>query len=84
MVAQNGRGELTVRDSHEYGGTHDLFDKNFINEMIIDYLRKFVQRLVSHRELEWPLYQNNKRGILFILFLRSRGFILSMLSELQE
>ncbi|HVW63115.1 MAG TPA: FAD-dependent oxidoreductase, partial [Puia sp.] len=43
MVSQNGRGELTVGDSHEYGLTHDPFDKDFIFRMILDYLRKFVQ-----------------------------------------
>ncbi len=43
MVSQNGRGELTVGDSHEYGLTHDPFDKKFINEMIIDYLKGFAQ-----------------------------------------
>jgi len=42
MVSQNGRGELTVGDSHEYGLTHDPFDKDFINRMIIDYLRRFA------------------------------------------
>ena len=43
MVSQNGRGELTVGDSHEYGLTHDPFDKGFINKMILDYLRKFAR-----------------------------------------
>jgi FAD dependent oxidoreductase TIGR03364 len=42
MVAQNGRGELTVGDSHEYGLTHDPFDKEFINRKILDYLRCFA------------------------------------------
>ncbi len=42
MVAQNGRGELTIGDSHEYGLTHDPFDKDFINRKILDYLRKFA------------------------------------------
>jgi FAD dependent oxidoreductase TIGR03364 len=42
MVSQNGRGELTVGDSHEYGLTHDPFDKEFINRKILDYLRKFA------------------------------------------
>lgn len=42
MVAQNGRGELTVGDSHEYGLTHDPFDKDFINRKILDYLRRFA------------------------------------------
>ena len=42
MVSQNGRGELTIGDSHEYGLTHDPFDKDFINRMILDYLRQFA------------------------------------------
>jgi FAD dependent oxidoreductase TIGR03364 len=43
MVSQNGRGELTIGDSHEYALTHDPFDKDFINKMILDYLKKFAQ-----------------------------------------
>jgi glycine/D-amino acid oxidase-like deaminating enzyme len=43
MVAQNGRGELTVGDSHEFGSTHDPFDRGFINKMILDYLRSFAR-----------------------------------------
>lgn len=42
MVSQNGRGELTVGDSHEYGLTHDPFDKEFINRMVLDYCRTFA------------------------------------------
>jgi len=43
MVAQNGRGELTIGDSHEYGLTHDPFDRQCINKMILDYLRTFAR-----------------------------------------
>ena len=42
MVSQNGRGELTIGDSHEYGPIHDPFDKQFINALILTYLRKFA------------------------------------------
>lgn len=42
MVSQNGRGELTIGDSHEYGFTFDPFDKQFINKMILDYLKQFT------------------------------------------
>lgn len=42
MVSQNGRGELTIGDSHEYGLTFDPFDKEFINKMIVDYLKQFA------------------------------------------
>jgi FAD dependent oxidoreductase TIGR03364 len=42
MVAQNHIGELTVGDSHEYGLVHDPFDKDFINQMILKYLKTFT------------------------------------------
>lgn len=43
MVAQNESGELTIGDSHEYGNTHDPFDKQAINQLILDYLRQFAR-----------------------------------------
>ena len=43
MVSQNGESELTIGDSHEYGLVHDPFDKQFINQLIIDYLKQFAQ-----------------------------------------
>jgi FAD dependent oxidoreductase TIGR03364 len=43
MVSQNGNGELTIGDSHEYGLTPDPFDRTFINNMILDYLGGFAQ-----------------------------------------
>lgn len=42
MVSQNGEGELTIGDSHEYGLVHDPFDRQFINKLIVDYLKKFA------------------------------------------
>jgi FAD dependent oxidoreductase TIGR03364 len=42
LISQNGRGEVTIGDSHEYGFTHDPFIRNNINSLIINYLRKFV------------------------------------------
>lgn len=42
MVSQNGNSELTIGDSHEYGLTHDPFDKVFINELILHYLNTFA------------------------------------------
>lgn len=51
MVSQNGEGELTVGDSHEYGPVHDPFDKEFINQMILDYLKTFA------RLKNWQLLQ---------------------------
>jgi len=42
MVSQNGSGELTIGDSHEYGPVHDPFDKQFINNLITAYLQTFA------------------------------------------
>ena len=42
MVSQNAEGELTVGDSHEYASVFDPFDKQFINRLILDYLRQFT------------------------------------------
>lgn len=42
MVSQNGEGELTIGDSHEYGLVHDPFDRQMINDLILDYLKKLV------------------------------------------
>lgn len=43
MASQNGLGEITVGDSHEYALTFDPFDREFINKMILDYLSTFAR-----------------------------------------
>jgi FAD dependent oxidoreductase TIGR03364 len=43
MVSQNGEGELTIGDSHEYGRHLEPFDKEFINRLILDYMKTFAQ-----------------------------------------
>lgn len=43
LVSQNGEGELTIGDSHEYGPDFTPFDKEFINDMILQYLHTFLQ-----------------------------------------
>jgi FAD dependent oxidoreductase TIGR03364 len=42
MVAQNGLGELTIGDSHEYGPDIEVFDKAEIDAHILEYLRGFL------------------------------------------
>ncbi len=42
MAAQNESGELTISDSHEYGQMHEPFDKVFINDLILEYLKGFA------------------------------------------
>ena len=43
MVSQNQSGELIVGDSHEYGLTHDPFDRQMINKLILKYLSGFAR-----------------------------------------
>jgi FAD dependent oxidoreductase TIGR03364 len=42
MVSQNGCGELTIGDSHEYGLAVDIFDKPAVNGLILDYARQYL------------------------------------------
>ena len=69
MVSQNGRGELTVGDSHEYGPTHDPFDKDFINTMIVNYLRTFAQfkdsRIIETWNGTYPKLTNGETDLFF-------------------
>ncbi|MBT2749335.1 MULTISPECIES: TIGR03364 family FAD-dependent oxidoreductase [unclassified Lysobacter] len=43
MAAQNGRGEVTIGDSHAYAHTHDPFDEQSINAKVLDYLNRFLR-----------------------------------------
>ena len=42
MAAQNGAGEITIGDSHEYGLSPDPFDKKYINDLVLAYLSSFA------------------------------------------
>jgi glycine/D-amino acid oxidase-like deaminating enzyme len=43
MASQNQEGSLTLGDSHEYGWSHDPFDRDYINQLILNYLDSFMQ-----------------------------------------
>lgn len=51
MVSQNGRGELTIGDSHEYGADIGPFDRDEIDARVLEYLGGFLDvpglRIVS-------------------------------------
>lgn len=42
LVSQNGLGELTLGDSHEYGEDISLFNKELIDELVLRYLARFL------------------------------------------
>jgi FAD dependent oxidoreductase TIGR03364 len=43
MVSQNGSGELTIGDTHEYGLHLDPFDRTELNDLVLDYLKTFAR-----------------------------------------
>jgi FAD dependent oxidoreductase TIGR03364 len=53
MACQNENGQITVGDSHEYGLTHDPFDKEKINSMILSYLKKIAVFKEWHITESW-------------------------------
>jgi D-hydroxyproline dehydrogenase subunit beta len=42
MVSQTSSGHLTIGDSHEYGLVVDIFDKPHVNQLILDYARRYL------------------------------------------
>jgi FAD dependent oxidoreductase TIGR03364 len=43
LLSQTALGELTIGDSHEYGLTHDPFEREALNRAILCYLMGFAQ-----------------------------------------
>lgn len=42
MASQTADGSVTLGDSHEYGLAVDIFNKEIIDKLILDYLRRFA------------------------------------------
>ncbi len=43
LVSQNGDGGLTLGDTHEYGATHDPFQREAIDRLVLAYLEEFAR-----------------------------------------
>jgi len=43
LVSQNGDGGLTLGDTHEYGATHDPFQREAIDRLVLAYLDEFAR-----------------------------------------
>jgi D-hydroxyproline dehydrogenase subunit beta len=73
LVSQNGAGELTLGDSHEYGAEIEPFDKSHIDTLILKYLEGFLDaphlRIASrwqgtylkHRQKPWVVAHPDSR-----------------------
>jgi D-hydroxyproline dehydrogenase subunit beta len=52
MASQNADGRITIGDSHEYGLAVDIFNKDEIDRLILDYLRgmaRFPEMRIAER-----------------------------------
>ena len=67
MVSQNGKGELTVGDSHEYGLSFSPFDETYINDLISAYLKTFAVtdnwKLIQSWHGIYPKMTNGKTDV---------------------
>lgn len=53
LISQNGAGELTIGDSHEYGTDFEPFDKTFINDLILKYMHTFLDAPTYSIQEQW-------------------------------
>ncbi|MEK7257362.1 MAG: TIGR03364 family FAD-dependent oxidoreductase [Bacteroidota bacterium] len=53
LVSQTAKGEVTIGDSHEYGLDVSPFDRDFINQLILDYLETFAVLPNLHLAETW-------------------------------
>jgi FAD dependent oxidoreductase TIGR03364 len=53
LVSQNGLGELTLGDSHEYGAGISPFDKQEIDELVLRYLKAFLRAPEARIASRW-------------------------------
>lgn len=67
MASSNEFNEIVIGDSHEYGLSFDPFNKQKINDYILDYLQGFL--LLPNREISdtwYGVYAKNPEGTEFV------------------
>ncbi len=69
MASQNDAGLVTIGDSHEYALTHDPFDREKVNSLILSYLKKIARFKEWHVAESWngiyPKLTNGDTDIVF-------------------
>lgn len=69
MASQNDAGLVTIGDSHEYALTHDPFDREKINSLILSYLKKIARFKDWHVAESWNgIYPKKTNGDTDIVF----------------
>lgn len=88
LLAQNEMGELIIGDSHHYSKTVEPFDSEFVNEVILDYLKSFTDlgnlKIVERWHGVYPKVQGNislviepEPGVTIVTGLGGAGMTLS-------
>lgn len=69
MACQNNLGQITVGDSHQYAATHDPFNSDEINRLILDYLKKIAcfknNQIIQTWQGVYPKLTNGDTDICF-------------------
>jgi len=53
LVSQTSRGELTLGDSHEYGPCVDVFNREEVDDLILGFIRGFLNAPVMKVAQRW-------------------------------
>jgi FAD dependent oxidoreductase TIGR03364 len=53
LVSETAQGELTLGDSHEYGPCVDIFDREEVDELMLGYIRGFLNAPMMEIAQRW-------------------------------
>ncbi len=88
LLAQNNYGELIIGDSHHYSNNPEPFDQEEVNELILEYLRSFIDlgefKITERWNGVYPKVQGNsdlvikpETGVLIVNGLGGAGMTLA-------